>query len=108
MCSRSLLSSQLADTAEFLCDYLGFEKFLSCSSGVEACEAAVKLSRKWGYVVKGVPANTASVVMANNCFWGRSITASGACSDASRGENFGPHTPGFHLVPYNDTQALEA
>jgi len=46
--------------------------------------------------------------MANNCFWGRSITASGACSDASRGENFGPHTPGFHLVPYNDTQALEA
>lgn len=108
MCSRSLLSAQLADTAEFLCDYLGFDKFLSASSGVEACEAAVKLARKWGHTRKGVPQNTASIVMANNNFWGRSITASGACTDHSRGENFGPHTPGFHMVPYNDVGALEA
>jgi len=46
--------------------------------------------------------------MANNNFWGRSITASGACSDPTRGDNFGPHTPGFHLVPFNDIAALEA
>lgn len=87
---------------------MGFDKFLSCNSGVEACEAAVKLSRKWAYTVKGVPTNQASVVMMNNNFWGRSISASGACSDPSRGENFGPHTPGFHMVQYDDIAALEA
>lgn len=87
---------------------MGYDKFLSCNTGVEACEAAVKLARKWGHTVKGSPQNTATIVMANNNFWGRSITASGACSDPTRGENFGPHTPGFSLVPYNDTSALEA
>jgi ornithine--oxo-acid transaminase len=55
MCTRSLLSAQLADTSEFLCDYLGFDKFLSANSGVEAGEAAVKLARKWGYTRKGIP-----------------------------------------------------
>ena len=108
MCSRSLLSTSLADNAEFLCDLIGYDKFLSANSGVEACEAAVKLVRKWGHTVKGVPDNTCSIVMMNNNFWGRSIAASGACSDPSRGQNFGPHTPGFHMVPYNDVAALEA
>lgn len=46
--------------------------------------------------------------MMNNNFWGRSITASGACTDPSRGDNFGPHTPGFHMVPFDDIGALEA
>lgn len=58
---------------------------LSCSSGVEAGEAAVKLTRKWGYTVKGVEHDKASIIMANNNFWGRSVTASGSCSDPSRG-----------------------
>ena len=57
MCTRSLLSAQLADTSEFLCDMMGFDKFLSANSGVEAGEAAVKLARKWGYTKKGIPAN---------------------------------------------------
>ena len=91
-----------------LCDLLGYEKFLPSSTGVEACESACKLARRWGYVVKGVEHDKASIVMANGCFWGRSITASGGCDDESRYKNFGPFTPGFPLVPYNDVPALEA
>jgi len=91
-----------------LCDLLGYEKFLPSSTGVEACESACKLARRWGYVVKGVEHDKASIVMANGCFWGRSITASGGCDDPSRYNNFGPFTPGFPLVDYNNLPQLEA
>lgn len=87
---------------------LGYDKMLACSSGVEGGEAAIKLTRKWAHTVKGVPDNTASIVMATNNFWGRSIAACSSSSDPLRGENFGPFTPGFHLVEYNDVGALEA
>jgi ornithine--oxo-acid transaminase len=90
-----------------LCDLLGYEKFLPSSTGVEACESACKLARRWGYVVKGVEHDKASIIMANGCFWGRSITASGGCDDPSRYTNFGPFTPGFPLVPYNNVEAVE-
>jgi len=86
----------------------GYDKILPSSSGVEACETAVKLARRWGYVVKGVEADKAHVVFPKGCFWGRSITACSATDDPSRYENFGPMTPGFSLVPYNDVEALEA
>ena len=69
---------------------------------MEACESAVKVARRWGYVVKGVKKNRASVIVANGCFWGRSITASGAINDPQRYTDFGPFTPGFHLVDYGD------
>ena len=91
-----------------LCDLLGYEKFLPSSTGVEACESACKLARRWGYVVKGVEHDKASIVMAKGCFWGRSITASGGCDDPSRYDNFGPFTPGFPLVDYNNLPQLEA
>jgi len=81
MTSRSLLNTSLPVTAEYICNLLGYDKYLPASSGVEACEAAVKLARKWGYTVKGVEEDRANIIMANGCFWGRSITASGACSD---------------------------
>lgn len=86
---------------------LGYDKYLPSSSGVEACETACKVARRWGYEVKKVKANEAEVVMARNNFWGRSITASGACDDHNRYRNFGPFTPGFPLVPYGDIEALE-
>lgn len=106
MSSRSLLNSSLPVTAEYLCNLLGYDKYLPASSGVEACEAAVKLARKWGYTVKGVEDDRASVIMVNGCFWGRSITACGNTSNQAIAKNFGPHTPGFPLVPYNDVAAV--
>ena len=94
--------------SKYLCELLGYDKFLPSSSGVEACESACKLARRWGYVQKKVEADKASIIMANGCFWGRSITASGASDDFSRYNNFGPFTPGFPLVDYDDVDAIEA
>lgn len=77
------------------------------NSGVEACETACKLARKWGYEVKGIPDNQAQILVARGCFWGRTITASGACDDPSRRAHFGPFTPGFQLYNYNDLPDVE-
>jgi len=77
------------------------------NTGCEGGETAVKIARRWGYTVKGVTPNKATIVLPKGCFWGRSITASGACDDPSRYTNFGPFTPGFKLVKYNDIKALE-
>ena len=107
MSSRSVMNTMLPDTSKFVCDFMGYEQLLAASSGVEACESAVKLARKWGYTVKGIPEDNADIIIANGCFWGRSISASGNCSDPMRGKYFGPHTPGFPLVPFNDGDALE-
>jgi len=94
--------------SEYLCNLLGFDKFLPSSTGVEACESACKIARRWGYVVKGVEKDKASIVMANGCFWGRSITASGGCDDPQRYTNFGPFTPGFPLVDFNNIEQIES
>lgn len=102
------MNTHLGPFSEYICNLLGFDKFLAMNSGVEACESAIKVARRWGYVVKGVEHNKASVILMNGNFWGRSITASGACDDAARYTNFGPFTPGFPLVNYNDVSAIEA
>merc|ERR1719329_350542 len=77
------------------------------NSGVEAGEAAVKIARKWGYEVKGIPANQAKVIFASENFWGRSIAACSSSSDPDCYTNFGPFTPGFPMVAYDDLAALE-
>lgn len=97
----------MGPTCEYLTNLLGFDKFLPSSSGVEACESACKLARRWGYVVKGVEQDKASILMANGCFWGRSITAASGSNDPIRTTNFGPFTPGFPLVNYNDVNAIQ-
>lgn len=79
---------------------------LPMNSGVEAVETSVKLARRWGYNVKGIEENKANVLIAKGCFWGRSITASGACDDPSRSYRFGPFTPGFDLVNFNDVEDI--
>ena len=86
MTSRSLYNKEYGATAEYLTKLLGYSqgKYLASSSGVEACESAVKLSRKWGYKVKGVPENQANILMFNNCFWGRSVTAISGSNDPLR------------------------
>jgi len=75
---------------------------LPANGGCEGCETAVKLARRWGYYVKKVEFDKASVIMANGNFWGRSITASGASDDPWRYKDFGPFTPGFPLVDFNN------
>ena len=108
MTSRSLWNKEYGETAEYLVKLLGYEgKYLASSSGVEACESAVKLARKWGYKVKGVPKDKANILMFNKCFWGRSVTAISGSDDPLRQKQFGPFTPGFPLVDYDDVQAVE-
>jgi ornithine--oxo-acid transaminase len=94
-------------TCQYLSNLLGYDKFLPMNSGAEAGETAVKLARRWGYVIKGIPDNQADVVFMEGNFWGRTITASGACDDPSRYEKFGPFTPGFPMVPFNDIGAIK-
>jgi ornithine--oxo-acid transaminase len=92
---------------EYLCKAFGYDKMLPMNAGVEAAETACKMARRWGYVKKGIPDNEATIVMANGNFWGRTITASGACDDPSRYNGFGPFTPGFPLIDFNDAKAFE-
>lgn len=80
--SRAFSNTEMGPFAKQVCELLGYDKFLPSSSGVEACESAVKLARRWGYTVKKVPHDSAGIVVANGCFWGRSITAAGASDDA--------------------------
>lgn len=80
---------------------------LPMNTGVEACESAVKLARHWAYEVKKVEPLKAKVVFANGNFWGRSIAAISSSSDPTCYENFGPFTPGFELINYDDLDALE-
>lgn len=105
--SRTFYTPELAKFSEKLCTALGYDLFLPSSGGTEACESACKLARRWGYVVKGVEPEKAEILMTNGCFWGRSITACSGSDDLVRFRNFGPLTPGFPLVPYNDVDAVE-
>lgn len=77
------------------------------NSGVEADETACKMARRWGYRTKGIPDNQANILFPTGNFWGRSITASGACDDPSRYHQFGPFTAGFELFEYNNLADLE-
>lgn len=105
--SRAFHNDQLGDYAEYVTGLLGFDKILPMNSGVEAVETACKIARKWGYTVKKVEANQASIVFPSNCFWGRSIAAISGCDDESRMANFGPLAPGFEIVEYGNIKALE-
>ena len=105
--TRAYYNSELGEFAEYLCNLLGYDKFMPANGGCEGCEGAVKAARRWGYTVKGVESNKATVIMAKNNFWGRSITASGASDDPFRYKDFGPYTDAFPLVEFNNLKALE-
>lgn len=77
------------------------------NTGVEGGETACKLARKWGYKVKKIPDNKAKIIFAEGNFWGRTLAAISASNDPSSYAGFGPFMPGFELIPYNDTKALE-
>lgn len=105
--SRAFDNDKAGPFAELVCKTFGYDKILPSNGGVEACESALKLARRWGYEVKGVPDNKAEFITANGCFWGRTLAAISGCNDPARYHNFGPLAPGFSMIPFNDLDALE-
>lgn len=105
--SRAFHNDLLGRYAKFVCEYFGFERMLPMNSGVEACETAVKLARRWGYDVKGIPENQAKIIFVEGNFWGRSIAAISSSTDPSSFKGFGPYVSGFEIIPYNNLPALE-
>ncbi|WP_328497812.1 ornithine--oxo-acid transaminase [Streptomyces sp. NBC_00414] len=106
--SRAFHNDRLAGFAESLARLTGLDMVLPMNTGAEAVESAIKVARKWAYDVKGVPADRATVVVAADNFHGRTTTIVSFSTDESARAGFGPFTPGFRVVPYNDLAALEA
>ncbi|MBL7064126.1 MAG: ornithine--oxo-acid transaminase [Anaerolineae bacterium] len=105
--SRAFRNDQLPLLAQELCELTGYEMMLPMNSGAEAVETAIKAARKWGYVVKGVPDDQAEIIACTGNFHGRTITIITFSPDEQYRDGFGPFTPGFKLIPYGDTGALE-
>ncbi|RWS29675.1 ornithine aminotransferase-like protein [Leptotrombidium deliense] len=105
--SRAFYNSTLGEFEEYVTKLFGYDKLLPMNTGVEACETACKLARRWAYDVKKVPKNSAKILFADGNFWGRTLAAISASTDPSSFEGFGPFMPGFDLIPYNDINALE-
>uniref|UniRef100_A0AAU1TZ63 ornithine aminotransferase n=1 Tax=Streptomyces sp. NBC_00119 TaxID=2975659 RepID=A0AAU1TZ63_9ACTN len=106
--SRAFHNDRLAGFAEGLAELTGLDMVLPMNTGAEAVESAVKVARKWAYEVKGVPADRATIVVADGNFHGRTTTIVSFSTDESARAGFGPFTPGFRVVPYDDLAALEA
>jgi len=105
--SRAFYNSVLGECEQFLCEYFGYDKVLMMNSGAEGGETALKLTRKWGYLVKGIPQNEAKTVYAAGNFWGRTLAAISSSTDSDSTDDYGPFLPGYIIVPYNDLAALE-
>jgi ornithine--oxo-acid transaminase len=106
--SRAFHNDQMGPFLRDLCEATGFERALPMNTGAEAVETAIKMVRKWGYQVKGVPADEAEIIVCENNFHGRTTTIVGFSSEAQYRDGFGPFTPGFKEIPYGDAKALEA
>lgn len=105
--SRAFYNSSLGEYEKMVTSLFGFDKVLPMNSGAEAVETAVKLARKWSYEVKGIAENTAKIIVCENNFHGRTTTIVSFSNDPDASKNYGPFTPGFIKIPYNDIQALE-
>jgi ornithine--oxo-acid transaminase len=105
--SRAFYNDALGPYEKFVTEYFGFDKVLPMNTGAEAVETAIKLCRKWGYEVKGIAEDTAQIIVCENNFHGRTTTIVSFSNDPVASKNFGPYTPGFIRIPYNDTAALE-
>jgi ornithine--oxo-acid transaminase len=106
--SRAFRNDQLAPFYEELCALTRSHKVLPMNSGAEAVETALKVSRKWGYQVKGVPADKAEIIVCGDNFHGRTLAIVGFSTDPVSRDGFGPFAPGFKIVPFGDAAALEA
>ncbi|HVO68994.1 MAG TPA: ornithine--oxo-acid transaminase [Aggregatilineaceae bacterium] len=106
--SRAFRNDQLGPFYKELSDLTGYAKILPMNSGTEAVETALKLARKWGYKIKGIPESRAEIIVCEGNFHGRTIAIISASTEAQYRDGFGPFTPGFKVIPYGDADALEA
>jgi len=104
--SRAFYNDQLGPYEKYVTEYFGYDKVLPMNTGAEADETALKLCRKWAYMKKGVPADQAKIIVCENNFHGRTITIVSMSTDPDARKEFGPFTPGFVTIPYNDLDAL--
>ncbi|MGV6844926.1 MAG: ornithine--oxo-acid transaminase [Lutibacter sp.] len=105
--SRAFYNDALGPYEKFVTDYFGFDKVLPMNTGAEAVETAIKLCRKWAYEKKGIQEQQAQIIVCENNFHGRTTTIISFSNDPDARKNFGPYTPGFIKIPYNDIDALE-
>jgi len=105
--SRAFYNDKLGPYEEFITKYFGYEKVLPMNTGAEAVETAIKLCRKWSYEKKGIDTDQAKIVVCENNFHGRTTTIVSFSVDPDAYTNYGPYTPGFVVIPYNDVAALE-
>ncbi len=105
--SRAFYNSTLGEYEEYVTKYFGYDKVLPMNSGAEADETALKLCRKWAYEKKGIPENEAKIIVCEGNFHGRTITIISMSTDPDAYKGFGPFTPGFIKIHYNDLNALE-
>jgi ornithine--oxo-acid transaminase len=105
--SRAFHNDVLGAYEKYVTDFFGFDKVLPMNTGAEAVETAIKLARKWAYEKKGIAENEAKIIVCENNFHGRTTTIISFSNDEDARKNFGPYTPGFIKIPYNDINALE-
>jgi ornithine--oxo-acid transaminase len=105
--SRAFFNSVLGEFEEYITKYFGYDKVLPMNTGAEADETALKLCRKWAYLKKGVKENQAKIIVCDGNFHGRTITIISMSTDPDARNDFGPFTPGFITIPYNNIPALE-
>ncbi len=104
--SRAFYSSNLGKYEQFITEYFGYDKVLPMNTGAEAVETAIKIARKWAYDVKGVPANQARILTCGENFHGRTTTIVSFSTDDDATGGFGPYTPGFDVIEYNNLDVL--
>ncbi len=105
--SRAFFNNRLGEYEKYITEYFGYDKVLPMNSGAEADETALKLCRKWAYLKKGIKENEAKIIVCEGNFHGRTITVISMSTDPDSYEGFGPFTPGFIKIPYNDLTALQ-
>lgn len=105
--SRAFYNDALGPYEKFITEYFGFDKVLPMNTGAEAVETAIKIARKWGYEKKGIPEEHANIIVCENNFHGRTTTIISFSNDEDARKNFGPYTPGFIKIPYDNLDALE-
>ena len=105
--SRAFYNDSLGIWEKYMAEYFGYDKMLPMNTGAEADETAIKLCRRWAYDVKGIEKYKAKIIVCNDNFHGRTITIISASTDPDSYEGYGPFTPGFVKIPYNDLNALE-
>jgi len=104
--SRAFYNDALGEYEQFIASFFGYDKVLPMNTGAEAVETALKLCRKWAYLIKKLPENKAKIIACEGNFHGRTITVVSMSSDPDARKDYGPYTPGIELIPYNNIEAL--